>query len=195
MFDRFKRSKYDFVVAGLGNIGPKYDNTRHNAGFMAIDVLAEGTAFSDKAKFHALTADCEISGKMCLLVKPLTFMNNSGESIRAVSDFYKIPSSNIIILSDDISLDVGRIRIRRNGSAGGHNGLKSIFELTGTSDYPRVKIGVGDKPSPGADLVKHVLSRFSAEETALLRPALKNAAEAVKLMVAGDVDRAMNLFN
>ncbi len=192
----FKKSKFEFIVAGLGNPGPKYDKTRHNAGFMAVDALAAELGVKiEKNKFHSLYADCGIDGHRCLLVKPLTFMNNSGEAIRDISSFYKIPSSNIIIMVDDISLDVGRIRIRRNGSAGGHNGLKSIFELTGTTDYPRIKIGVGNKPSPDYDLVKHVLARFSDEQLRLLDPAIESAGKAARLMICGDTDKAMNLYN
>ncbi len=196
MLGIFKRGKIEYIIAGLGNPGPKYDGTRHNAGFMVIDALAKELGVQvNKTKFHALTGECEIDGHRCMLVKPLTFMNNSGESIRDISAFYKISPANIIIISDDISLDVGRIRIRRNGSAGGHNGLKSIFELTGTSDYPRIKVGVGGKPSPDYDLVKHVLGKFSKEERAVLDTAVKNACGAVRLMVNGEVDRAMNLYN
>lgn len=196
MLGIFKRGKIEYIIAGLGNPGPKYDGTRHNAGFMVIDALAKELGVQvNKTKFHALTGECEIDGHRCMLVKPLTFMNNSGESIRDISAFYKISPANIIIISDDISLDVGRIRIRRNGSAGGHNGLKSIFELTGTSDYPRIKVGVGGKPSPDYDLVKHVLGKFSKEERVVLDTAVKNACGAVRLMVNGEVDRAMNLYN
>ena len=176
MLGIFKRGKIEYIIAGLGNPGPKYDGTRHNAGFMVIDALAKELGVQvNKTKFHALTGECEIDGHRCMLVKPRTFMNNSGESIRDISAFYKISPANIIIISDDISLDVGRIRIRRNGSAGGHNGLKSIFELTGTSDYPRIKVGVGGKPSPDYDLVKHVLGKFSKEERAVLEKEMKNA--------------------
>lgn len=196
MFNVFKKGKYDYIIVGLGNPGPKYDNTRHNAGFMVIDALAHQLgAEVSKTKFHALTGDCEISGRRCMLVKPLTFMNNSGESIRDISSFYKISAPNIIIISDDISLSAGRIRIRRNGSAGGHNGLKSIFELTGTTDYPRIKVGVGNKPSPEYDLVKHVLGKFSKEEQDVLSTAVKNACSALELIVNGEIDRAMNLYN
>lgn len=196
MFGVFKKGKLDYIIVGLGNPGPKYDNTRHNAGFMVIDAIARELEVQvTKNKFHALIGDCEIAGHRCMLVKPLTFMNNSGESIRDISSFYKISASNIIIISDDISLDVGRIRIRRNGSAGGHNGLKSIFELTGTTDYPRIKIGVGNKPNPDYDLVKHVLGKFSKEDQQLIGSAVKNACDAVKLMIAGDTDKAMNLYN
>ena len=196
MLGIFKRGKIEYIIAGLGNPGPKYDGTRHNAGFMVIDALAKELGVQvNKTKFHALTGECEIDGHRCMLVKPRTFMNNSGESIRDISAFYKISPANIIIISDDISLDVGRIRIRRNGSAGGHNGLKSIFELTGTSDYPRIKVGVGGKPSPDYDLVKHVLGKFSKEERAVLDTAVKVACGAVRLMVNGEVDRAMNLYN
>ena len=136
----------EYLIVGLGNPGTQYENTRHNAGFMAVDTLAEKLGVQiKKLKFKSLIADCAIEGKHCLLMKPSTFMNNSGEAVREAMDFYKLPPENILVLYDDISLDVGRTRIRRKGSDGGHNGIKSIILLTISDAFPRVKIGVGEK--------------------------------------------------
>ena len=171
-----KSGASDYIIAGLGNPGAKYEMTRHNAGFLAIDMLAmKQNKEIKRLKFHALTCDAEIEGKKCLLMKPQTFMNNSGEAIGEAAKFYKIPPQNIIVLSDDISLDVGKIRIRRKGSAGGHNGLKSIIAHLGSEDFPRVKIGVGKKPQ--------------------LKEALENSDGAISLIVQDKFDRAMNLYN
>ena len=148
-----------------------------------------------RLKFHALTCDAEIEGKKCLLMKPQTFMNNSGEAIGEAAKFYKIPPQNIIVFSDDISLDVGKIRIRRKGSAGGHNGLKSIIAHLGSEDFPRVKIGVGKKPNAYMDLADWVLGRFPKELEPQLKEALENADGAISLIVQDKFDRAMNLYN
>lgn len=191
-----KSGAYDYIIAGLGNPGAKYEMTRHNAGFLAIDMLAmKQNKEIKRLKFHALTCDAEIEGKKCLLMKPQTFMNNSGEAIGEAAKFYKIPPQNIIVLSDDISLDVGRIRIRRKGSAGGHNGLKSIIAHLGSEDFPRVKIGVGKKPNAYMDLADWVLGRFPKELEPLLKEALENADGAISLIVQDKFDRAMNLYN
>lgn len=191
-----KSSAYDYIVAGLGNPGAKYEMTRHNAGFLAIDMLAmKQNKEIKRLKFHALTCDAEIEGKKCLLMKPQTFMNNSGEAIGEAAKFYKIPPQNIIVLSDDISLDVGKIRIRRKGSAGGHNGLKSIIAHLGSEDFPRVKIGVGKKPNAYMDLADWVLGRFPKELEPQLKEALENADGAISLIVQDKFDRAMNLYN
>lgn len=194
----FLRNKgaYGWLIAGLGNPEPKYEQTRHNAGFLAIDRLAEKRGASiKKMKFHALTGEAEISGERCLLLKPLTFMNLSGEAVEEASQFYKIPPERILVLFDDISLDLGRLRIRRKGSDGGHNGIKSIIHCTGADTFPRVKIGVGKKPHPDYDLAAWVLSRFTKEEMAALSCALDHAADAVELVVAGKTEEAMNRFN
>ncbi len=191
-----KSGAYEYIVAGLGNPGAKYEMTRHNAGFLAIDMLAmKQNKEIKRLKFHALTCDAEIEGKKCLLMKPQTFMNNSGEAIGEAARFYKIPPQNVIVLSDDISLDVGKIRIRRKGSAGGHNGLKSIIAHLGSEDFPRVKIGVGKKPNAYVDLADWVLGRFPKELEPQLKEALENADAAVSLIVQDKLDRAMNLYN
>lgn len=191
-----KSGAYDYIIAGLGNPGAKYEMTRHNAGFLAIDMLAmKQNKEIKRLKFHALTCDAEIEGKKCLLMKPQTFMNNSGEAIGEAAKFYKIPPQNIIVLSDDISLDVGKIRIRRKGSAGGHNGLKSIIAHLGSEDFPRVKIGVGKKPNAYMDLADWVLGRFPKELEPQLKEALENADGAISLIVQDKFDRAMNFYN
>ena len=191
-----KSGAYDYIIAGLGNPGAKYEMTRHNAGFLAIDMLAmKQNKEIKRLKFHALTCDAEIEGKKCLLMKPQTFMNNSGEAIGEAAKFYKIPPQNIIVFSDDISLDVGKIRIRRKGSAGGHNGLKSIIAHLGSEDFPRVKIGVGKKPNAYMDLADWVLGRFPKELEPQLKEALENANGAISLIVQDKFDRAMNLYN
>lgn len=191
-----KSGAYDYIIAGLGNPGAKYEMTRHNAGFLAIDMLAmKQNKEIKRLKFHALTCDAEIEGKKCLLMKPQTFMNNSGEAIGEAAKFYKIPPQNIIVLSDDISLDVGKIRIRRKGSAGRHNGLKSIIAHLGSEDFPRVKIGVGKKPNAYMDLADWVLGRFPKELEPQLKEALENADGAISLIVQDKFDRAMNLYN
>lgn len=191
-----KSGAYDYIIAGLGNPGAKYEMTRHNAGFLAIDMLAmKQNKEIKRLKFNALTCDAEIEGKKCLLMKPQTFMNNSGEAIGEAAKFYKIPPQNIIVLSDDISLDVGKIRIRRKGSAGGHNGLKSIIAHLGSEDFPRVKIGVGKKPNAYMDLADWVLGRFPKELEPQLKEALENADGAISLIVQDKFDRAMNLYN
>lgn len=193
---QFNSSGYDFIIAGLGNPGAKYEMTRHNAGFLAVDLFAikEGVSIK-KLKFQSLVCDVKIGGKKCLLMKPQTFMNNSGDAIGEAARLYGIPPEKVIIISDDISLDVGKIRIKRKGSAGGHNGLKSIIAQLGTENFPRIKIGVGKKPSADYDLVDWVLGRFPKALEADLKTALENTAAAIPLMVGGETDKAMNLFN
>ncbi len=186
----------EYLIAGLGNPGPQYVNTRHNAGFLCIDKLAEEEGFAiDKVKFNALMADEKISGHRCLLMKPQTYMNLSGEAVGKAAKFYKIPASHIIIIADDISLAPGRMRIRRNGSAGGHNGLKSLIACLGTEDFPRVKLGVGAKPNPEYDLAEWVLGKFSPKDRELLDQAISSGVQAVRLMVSGETERAMSQFN
>lgn len=191
-----KKGKIEYIIAGLGNPGPKYADTRHNAGFKAIDKLAEKNGVEiKKLKFKALIADEMISGKRCLLMKPQTMMNLSGEAIYEAASYYNIPDENIIIMYDDISLDVGKLRIRRKGSAGGHNGIKSIISCIGSEEFPRVKIGVGKKPTADYDLVKWVLGTIPKELCADYDLACSNAADAAEEMIKNGIDSAMNKYN
>lgn len=204
IFDIFKsiekekapQTPVDFIIAGLGNPGTQYEDTRHNCGFMAAETLAEAKGIEIKRlKFKSLTAEAEIGGRRCLLMKPTTFMNNSGDAVEEAASFYKIPPENILIIYDDITLDVGRLRIRGKGSDGGHNGMKSIILRLNSDNFPRIRIGVGKKPHPDYDLADWVLSRFTKEEGAKLEPALENAAKAAELIAAGKLTEAMNMYN
>ncbi len=186
----------EYIVAGLGNPGKQYENTRHNAGFIALDKLADKYNCNvSKMKYKALIGDCTIAGKRTLLMKPQTFMNLSGEAVVQAMSFYKIPPENVIVLFDDISLDVGRMRIRRKGSDGGQKGMRSIIELSGSSLFPRVKIGIGEKPNPNWQLADWVLSRFTAAEREALDKVTDNACGAVEYIIAGNIDKAMADFN
>ncbi|MBQ9484036.1 MAG: aminoacyl-tRNA hydrolase [Ruminiclostridium sp.] len=186
----------EFIVCGLGNPGTQYENTRHNAGYMVLDTLAEELhADVKKLRFKSLTADVTIDGVRCLLMKPTTFMNNSGEAVVEALNFYKLPPEKLLVMYDDISLDVGRMRIRKKGSDGGHNGIKSIIYLTGSDTFPRIKIGVGAKPNPDYDLAAWVLGMFPKEQGELLEKTFANAAAAARLIVAGKTDEAMNKYN
>ena len=203
IFDLFKKIETStvsgppaFIVVGLGNPGKKYENTRHNAGFRAIDhIAAKLGAKINRAKFDSLVGECEIGGTKVLLMKPQTLMNASGTAVSAAADFYKIPPERILIIYDDISLDVGTMRIRRKGSDGGHNGIKSILYQLGSDAFPRIKIGVGKKPHPEMDLADWVLSDFTAGEQKRLFELFGNVAEAAKMIVNGDIDGAMNRFS
>ena len=185
-----------FVIAGLGNPKKEYDNTRHNIGFAFIDALAEKYSISVMdVKHKALTGKGIINGQKVILVKPLTFMNLSGESIRPISDYYKIDTAKeLIVISDDISLPPGQIRIRKKGSAGGHNGLKNIIQHLGNEEFQRIRIGVGEKPK-GYDLADYVLGHFTTEERKVLETSGEHAVEAVRMVLAGDPEGAMNRFN
>ena len=184
------------IVAGLGNPGSDYAKTRHNAGFMAIDSIADSCGVKiDRLKFKALTAEVTVGGVRALLMKPQTFMNSSGEAIGEAASFYKIAPENIIVLHDEISFEPGMIRIRRKGSAGGHNGLKSIIAHLSSDAFPRIKIGVGQKPSPDYDLVSWVLGKFSADDILKLEGQFENIGSAVELMLHGKIDEAMNKFS
>ena len=186
----------EYIVAGLGNPGRQYENTRHNAGFIALDKLADKYNCNvSKMKYKALIGDCTIAGKRTLLMKPQTFMNLSGEAVVQAMSFYKIPPENVIVLFDDISLDVGRMRIRRKGSDGGQKGMRSIIELSGSSLFPRVKIGIGEKPNPNWQLADWVLSRFTSAEREVLDKVTDNACGAVEYIIAGNIDKAMADFN
>ena len=196
LFSFGKRGKIEYIVAGLGNPGSRYENTRHNAGFKALDLLAKKEGFEfKKLKFHALIADEVIGGTRCLIMKPQTMMNLSGDAIIEAADYYNIPDENVIVIFDDVSLDIGKTRIRRKGSAGGHNGIKSIISCLGSEDFPRIKIGVGKKPNANWDMVDWVLSEFPKDSDEALGEALENSVEALKLILGGEIDKAMNLYN
>ncbi|MBR2133913.1 MAG: aminoacyl-tRNA hydrolase [Eubacterium sp.] len=189
-------SSFDFIIAGLGNPGAKYEMTRHNAGFLAMDLLAIEEGFDIKhLKHHALTADVRINGKRCLVMKPQTMMNNSGEAIGEAAKFYKVSPENVIVVFDDVSLDIGNTRIRRKGSAGGHNGIKSIISHLSSENFPRVKVGVGKKPNAEYDLADWVLSKFPKDKEKDLKAALENTTNAIRLIIDGDIDEAMNRYN
>ena len=184
-----------YIIAGLGNPTKTYEGTRHNIGFDMIDAIADKYNIDVTTKKHkALTGKGRIDGVPVILAKPQTYMNLSGESIRDIADFYKIPAENIIIIYDDISLEVGQLRIRKKGSAGGHNGIKNIIAHLGTQEFPRVKVGIGSKPE-GWDLADYVLSKYSKAERECLRDAQQDVAGAAALMVHDDVDGAMNQYN
>ncbi len=185
-----------YIIAGLGNPGQPYEGTRHNAGFDVIDVLAEAYNISvDYRRNRALIGKGIIEGQKVILAKPQTYMNLSGESIRGLVDYYKVDEeSELIVIYDDVSLDPGQIRIRKKGSAGGHNGIKSIIAHLGTEVFPRVKVGVGQKPRQ-YDLADYVLGHFSREEREQMAEGYRHAAEAVKYMVTDRVDEAMNEYN
>lgn len=184
-----------YLIAGLGNPTKEYDKTRHNAGFSVIDVLADRYRIDVSEKKHkALCGRGVIEGQKVLLLKPQTFMNLSGESIRAAADYYKIAPEEMVVIYDDISLEPGQLRIRLKGSAGGHNGIKNIIANLGTQDFPRIKVGVGAKP-PRMDLADYVLSRFGAGEQKLMDEAFGEAAEAAVMMMTDGAERAMNHFN
>ena len=185
----------EFIIAGLGNPDRKYENTRHNAGFITVDTLADSLdARIDRIKFKSLCTTVTIEGKKVLLLKPSTYMNLSGQAVTEAMSFYKIPPEKTLIILDDISLDVGKLRIRRKGSDGGHNGMKNIIYLSGSDQFPRIKIGVGKKPEQW-DLADWVLSTFTKTEQQALETAVKNACDAARLIISGQTDKAMNFYN
>lgn len=196
LFSRGKSSAVEYIIAGLGNPGKKYENTRHNAGFITIDALAEKYNIRiDRLKWNALTGDGRIGDTRVLLMKPQTFMNNSGEAVTAAMKFYKLPPERVIVIMDDISLEPGIMRIRRKGSDGGQKGMRSIIQLSGRDDFPRIKMGVGKKPNPEYDLADWVLSKFTDADRKLLNEAVENAVQAVPLMIGGEFEQAMNKFS
>ncbi len=192
----FKNPTIDWLIVGLGNPGREYEKTRHNVGFRTADLLAkQADCKIDRAKFRGLTGTCSLGGQKVLLLKPETYMNLSGEAVHLAAMFYRVPISHILVLSDDISLPVGKIRVRAEGSAGGHNGLKSIISHLGSQEFPRVKIGVGAKPHPDYDLADWVLSNFSTEEEKALAPAIENAAAAALELIQNGPQMAASKFN
>ena len=200
MFNKFKKSTgnstYDYLLVGLGNPGAKYEITRHNAGFLFVTLLEDRLGFTaKKLKFHSLIGDTKIGNSKVLVMKPQTMMNNSGVAVSECASFYKIPPENIIVVYDDISLEPGKLRIRRKGSAGGHNGIKSIIAHLGSENFPRIKIGVGAKPHPDYDLADWVLSNFPKKDIPLVKEALGKACDALEYIVKGDLEGAMSKYN
>jgi len=189
-------SSIEYIIVGLGNPGKKYESTRHNAGFIALDAIADKFGIRvDRLKWNALTGDGRIGDARVLLMKPQTFMNNSGEAVVAAMKFYKLPPENVVVIMDDISLEPGVMRIRRKGSDGGQKGMRSIIQLSGSDSFPRVKLGVGKKPNPEYDLADWVLSRFTQADREQLDVAVKNAVAAVPMMIGGEFEQAMNLYS
>ncbi len=189
-------SKPDYLVVGLGNPGDKYARTRHNVGFCAVKYIADSLGVRlDRLKHFALVARCVISDKSVLLMQPQTYMNDSGRAVKDAASFYGIPAERIIVIFDDVSLPVGRHRFRKSGSAGGHNGIKSIILHLGTQDFPRLKIGVGEKPYPDMDLADHVLGKFPDEDFAVISADFDIMLDAVKYIIADEYDKAANTYN
>ena len=185
-----------WMLVCLGNPGDQYDNTRHNVGFMVADQLGERYRLPiQKLKFKALTNVFTISGEKVLVMKPVTYMNLSGEAVGEAARFYKLPPERVLVISDDVSLPVGKLRIRKGGSAGGHNGLKSIIQHLGTDQFPRIKVGVGQKPHPDYDMADWVLSKFAGEDLKTITEAIRKAADAVECLIQEGPDKAMNRFN
>ena len=192
----FGKPACDWMIVGLGNPGKEYERTRHNTGFRVADRLAAQLHVKiDRLKCKALTRFVDYEGLRVLLVEPQTYMNASGAAVSALATYYKVKPERILVIFDDISLPVGRVRIRRDGSAGGHNGIKSIIQSLGTDQFPRVKVGVGAKPHPDYDLADWVLSKFSAQEEKALEPALEHAAAAALTVLTDGVDKAASAYN
>lgn len=203
IFDLFKKiekkadsTPVSFIIAGLGNPGAQYEKTRHNVGFVAIDYIADKLGVRiDRAKFHSLTAEAKIGEVRVLLMKPETFMNNSGVAIGEAASFYKIPPERVLVLHDEVSFDPGMLRIRRKGSAGGHNGLKSIIAHLSSEDFPRVKIGVGKKPTPEYDLADWVLGKLPKADSELIDSKRESILDAARLIAVGKIDDAMQRYS
>ncbi len=196
----FKKKTYggsvEYLIVGLGNPGRQYETTRHNTGWLCMDMLADDLGVKiNKIKYKSTVCEASINGHRCLLMKPQTFMNNSGEAVKEAASFYKIPPENVIVIFDDISLPCGGLRIRRKGSAGGHNGIKSIINHLGSDNFPRIKIGVGAKPNPDYDLADYVLSKFTKDDIPLMKKAMASACESLDYLVEGKIDDAMSKFS
>ena len=203
IFDLFKKiekpeshAPITHIIAGLGNPGAEYKITRHNAGFMALDYIADKCgARVDRAKFHSLVTEADVGGVRVLLMKPETFMNNSGVAISEAASFYKIAPENIIVLHDEISFEPGNMRIRRKGSAGGHNGLKSIISHIGSDNFPRIKIGVGKKPNPEYDLAAWVLAKMPEDDLKVMKDLFPGIYSSLELMLRGEIETAMSKYS
>lgn len=190
------KGQVEWLIVGLGNPGTKYTNTRHNCGWLTLERLSEKYNLKlTRVKFKSLCSEAVISGHKCLVMKPTTFMNASGEAVVEAMNFYKIPIENVLVISDDVSLDVGKTRVKRKGTDGGQKGLRSIIQLTGSDNFPRVKVGVGAKPHPDYDMADWVLSSFTKQEQPKMVEAFDNAVSAIELIVDGKTDVAMNRYN
>ena len=195
-FSRKPAGPVTWLIVGLGNTGPQYEHTRHNVGFDAVDALADRLDIPvQRLKFRALTNTATLAGEKVLLMKPTTFMNLSGEAVAPAADFYKVPPDHIIVLSDEVALEPGKLRIRKSGSAGGHNGLKNIIAHLHTEDFPRIRIGVGQKPHPDYDMADWVLGKPQGEDRKAIDEAIKRCAQAVECYIKEGPDRAMSKFN
>lgn len=196
MFFSKRPGPVEWLVVGLGNPGPKYEWTRHNMGFLVIDELAEREKIPvQRLKYKALTNTAVLGGQSVLLMKPTTYMNLSGEAVGEAARFYKIPPERVLVISDDVALPQGKLRIRRSGSAGGHNGLKNIIAHLGSDQFPRIKVGVGGKPHPDHDMADWVLGKFTGQDRKVMEEAITRAADAVTLYLAQGPDQAMARFN
>ena len=196
MFFSKRPGPVEWLVVGLGNPGPKYEWTRHNMGFLVIDELAEREKIPvQKLKYRALTNTALIGGRSVLLMKPTTYMNLSGESVGEAARFYKIPPERVLVISDDVALPQGKLRVRRSGSAGGHNGLKNIISHLGSDQFPRIKVGVGGKPHPDHDMADWVLGKFTGQDRKVMEEVISRAADAVTLFLEQGPDQAMAKFN
>ena len=196
MFFNKKSGGVDWLLVGLGNPGDQYEHTRHNVGFLVADELAERSHVPvQRLKFRALTNTVTVGDRKVLLMKPVTYMNLSGEAVREAAAFYKIPPEHILVISDEVALAPGKLRVRRSGSAGGHNGLKNIIAHLGTDQFPRIRLGVGQKPHPDYDMADWVLGKFQGEDKKAVEAAVKKAADAAECLIREGVDKAMNQYN
>ena len=193
---KFSNNSIEYIIVGLGNPDRKYENTRHNSGFIMPDYIADKLSVKvNRVKFKSTVGEARIGGHRVLLMKPSTYMNNSGQAVVEAMNFYKIPAENVIVLLDDINLDVGKMRIRSKGSDGGQNGMKNIIYLSGSDKFPRIKIGIGKKPNPEYDLAAWVLSKFTKDEFKALEKVAENSYDAVGLIMDGNISEAMNRYN